>query len=101
VALNPAGFVLGSQTVRVEPITANRAPNVHIVDLRFDKTVRFGRVGRIVATLDVFNLLNANPPITFRTLTGNVVAGEPYGNFKEVTALLDPRIVRFGFRYEF
>ena len=35
-ALNPAGFVLGSQTVRVEPITANRAPNIDIMD--FDWT---------------------------------------------------------------
>ena len=37
----------------------------------------------------------------FRTSTGNVVAGEPHGNFKEVLALLDPRIIRFGFSYEF
>ena len=94
--------VLGLQTVRVEPVTANRAPNVHIVDFRFDKSVRFpNRFGRLTAMVDVFNLLNLGTPIVFRTQSGNAVAGEPFGNFKEVLALLDPRIVRFGVRYEF
>jgi hypothetical protein len=94
--------VLGSQTVRVEPVTANRAPNVHIVDLRLDKSFRFGqKAGRLTAMVDVFNLLNAGTPIVFRTQSGNVAAGEPFGNFKEVIALLDPRIVRFGIRYDF
>jgi hypothetical protein len=94
---------LGSQSVRVEPVTANRAPNVHIVDLRFDKSFRFPGTygGRLTAMVDVFNLLNLGTPIVFRTLTGNAAAGEPFGNFKEVLALLDPRIVRFGIRYEF
>lgn len=94
--------VLGSQTVRVEPVTANRAPNVHIMDLRVDKSFRFpNKAGRLTAMVDVFNLLNAGTPIVFRTQSGNAAAGEPFGNFKEVLALLDPRIVRFGVRYEF
>ncbi|MGE5834337.1 MAG: carboxypeptidase regulatory-like domain-containing protein [Acidobacteriota bacterium] len=93
---------LGSQTVRVEPVTANRAPNVHIVDLRLDKSFQLkNKIGRLTAMVDVFNLLNAGTPIVFRTQSGNVVAGEPFGNFKEIIALLDPRIVRFGVRYEF
>jgi hypothetical protein len=94
---------LGSQTVRVEPVTANRAPNVHIVDLRLDKSFRIpgNYGGRLTAMVDVFNLLNLGTPIVFRTLTGNALTGEPHGNFKEVLALLDPRIVRFGIRYEF
>jgi hypothetical protein len=94
--------VLGNQTVRVEPVTANRAPNVHIVDLRMDKSFRFGnKFGRLTAMVDVFNLLNSGVPIVFRTQSGNRVGTEPFGNFKEVIALLDPRIVRFGIRYEF
>jgi hypothetical protein len=93
---------IGSQTVRIEPVTANRAPSVHIVDLRFDKSFKFGnKWGRFTAMVDVFNLLNSGTPIVFRTQSGNVVAGEPFGNFKEIIALLDPRIVRFGVRYEF
>ena len=87
--------------MRVEPVTANRAPNVHIVDLRLDRSFHLKKYGRLVAMVDVFNLLNAGTPIVFRTQSGNVVAGEPFGNFKEILALLDPRIVRFGVRYEF
>jgi Carboxypeptidase regulatory-like domain len=93
---------LGSQTVRVEPVTANRAPNVHIVDLRFDKGIRLPRnFGRIVGMVDVFNLFNLGTPIVFRTLTQTAPAGQPFGNFQEVIAILDPRAVRFGIRYEF
>jgi hypothetical protein len=102
-AVNFSLPVLGSQTVRVEPVTANRAPNVHIVDVRFDKSFRIPGTygGRLTAMVDIFNLFNANPPIVFRTLTGNAAPGQPFGNFQEVIALLDPRIVRFGVRYEF
>ncbi|HEX2341188.1 MAG TPA: carboxypeptidase regulatory-like domain-containing protein [Vicinamibacterales bacterium] len=93
---------LGNQTVRVEPVDANRAPNVHIVDLRFDKSIRLpGKAGRLVGMVDVFNLFNLGTPIVFRTLTQTAPAGQPFGNFQEVLALLDPRIVRFGIRYEF
>lgn len=101
LAATPA-LNLGSQTVRVEPVTANRAPNVHILDLRLDKSFKFpNKFGRFTAMVDVFNLLNVGTPIVFRTQSGNVAAGEPFGNFKEILALLDPRIVRFGVRYEF
>ena len=83
----------GSETIRVEPVTANRAPNVSILDIRFDKAIRFGKAGNVTAMVDVFNLLNHPTPTTFRTNTG--------ATFLEVTSLLDPRIVRFGLRWDF
>jgi len=43
--------------------------------------------------IDVFNLTNAGTVTEFRNATG--------ATFKEVTELLDPRIVRFGFRFDF
>lgn len=86
--------VAGSETIRVEPVTANRAPNVPITDIRFDKTFGFrNRAGRVTAMVDVFNIFNHSTVTTFRTTTGV--------SFKEVTSLLDPRIVRFGVRYTF
>jgi hypothetical protein len=81
-----------TRTIRVEPITANRFPTVSILDMRLDKTFRLGRAGRVTGMVDVFNLLNEGTPINFRTTTVN---------YREVTQLLDPRIVRFGVRYEF
>jgi hypothetical protein len=86
--------VAGSETIRVEPVDAHRSPNAHIVDVRLDKTFRLpGSKTRLVGMVDVFNVFNLGTPITFRTTTGTT--------FQEVTALLDPRVVRFGFRFEF
>jgi len=96
----------GSETIRVEPVTANRAPNVGILDLRLDKSFKVpfkvpSTGGRLTAMMDIFNLTNDGAVIVFRTPTATPGAGQPFGSFQEVIALLDPRIVRFGIRYEF
>lgn len=83
----------GSETIRVEPSNSNRAPNVHIVDLRADRAFRLKGGVRLTGMIDVFNLLNLGTVTTFRTATA--------ANFKEVTSLLGPRIIRFGARLEF
>jgi len=88
----------GTQNIRVEPVTANRSPNVAILDLRFDKGFRFGRFGKLTGMVDMFNLLNSGVVTNFRqttALSGGV------STFKEVIAILDPRIVRFGVRFDF
>ena len=87
--------VEGNRTVRVEPITANRYPSVAILDLRLDKTIDLGRAGRITPTLDVFNVMNSGVPTTVRTTN---TATAP---FNEVTAILNPRVIRFGVRFNF
>jgi hypothetical protein len=93
----------GSQTVRVEPITANRYPTVSIFDLRLDKSFSFGKAGKVTAMVDMFNLFNSGPPTTLRlTTAGGTVSGIVYPSFyREVTEILAPRIVRFGVRYNF
>jgi len=83
----------GAQNVRVEPVSANRAPNVAILDFRFDRAIRFGKYGKFTPQVDVFNLLNSGVVTNFRTTTGTT--------FKQVIGLLDPRIVRFGVRFDF
>ena len=93
----------GTQTVRVEPITTNRYPTVSIFDLRFDKTFRFGKGGRLTGMVDMFNLFNAAPPTALRlTTAGGTVSGVRYDSlYREVTEILAPRIIRFGVRYNF
>jgi hypothetical protein len=83
----------GAQNIRMEPVTANRAPTVSIIDIRGDKSFTFGRFGKVTAMVDVFNATNAGTITNFRTTTG--------ATFQEVLAILDPRIVRFGVRFEF
>jgi hypothetical protein len=83
----------GAQNVRVEEVTAHRAPTVSIVDLRFDKSFTFGKFGRLTGMVDMFNLLNANTVTNFSTQTG--------ATYLRAIGILDPRIVRFGVRYDF
>jgi hypothetical protein len=85
--------VAGSETIRTEPVTSNRAPNVSILDFRFDKAIKFGSKGTLTGVVDIFNLFNNPTVTTFRSNTG--------ATYLEVTSLLDPRIVRFGLRYDF
>jgi len=82
----------GTENVRVEPVDANRAPTVSIVDIRLAKKFVIGPT-RFEAMVDVFNALNSGTVVNFRTTTG--------ATFKEVLAILDPRIVRFGVRFDF
>jgi hypothetical protein len=83
----------GTQSFRVEPADANRAPTVSILDFRADKSFNLGRFGRVTGMVDVFNALNAGTVINFSTVTGST--------YNRVIGILDPRVVRFGVRYEF
>jgi hypothetical protein len=83
----------GTQTLRVEEVTANRAPTMSILDFRADKSFGFGRFGRATVMVDVFNALNNGTVMNFATQTGT--------SYLRVISILDPRIVRFGFRYDF
>jgi hypothetical protein len=85
----------GNRTIRVTPVDAFRYPSVAILDLRLDKSIDLGRVGKISPMFDVFNLLNSGVPTNVRTTN---TAAAP---FQEVTAILNPRVLRFGVRYNF
>jgi hypothetical protein len=83
----------GTLPLRVEPVDANRAPTVSILDFRADKSFSFGRFGKVTGMVDVFNALNQGTVINFSTVTG--------ATYNRVIGILDPRVVRFGVRYEF
>ena len=87
--------VEGARTVRVEPIDTNRYPTVEILDVRADKSFRFGRYGTATLQLDIFNLTNAGTVTTVR------VTNTATAPFNEVTAILNPRVVRAGIRFAF
>lgn len=87
--------VEGARTVRVEPITANRYPTVAILDVRADKSIKTGRCGTATLQLDVFNLTNVATVTTVR------VTNTATAPFNEVTAILNPRVIRAGIRFTF
>ena len=89
----------GPRGVRVEPITANRFDLISILDLRADKTIRLPKVGKVTLQVDGFNLMNNNAITGFRqNSANNATAANLY---REVTTILDPRIFRVGFRFDF
>ncbi len=81
------------ETIRMEPVTANRAPAVSILDFRFDKSFRFGRFGRLTR-----NGRHVQPDEREHRHNVPTAMG---ATFNEVIGILDPRIVRFGVRYDF
>jgi hypothetical protein len=87
--------VEGNRTIRVEPADANRYPTISILDLRLDKSIDMGKFGKFSPMLDVFNVLNSGVPTNVRTTN---TAAAP---FQEVTTILNPRVLRFGVRYNF
>ncbi len=83
----------GPRTFRVEPITANRYPNISILDLRLDKSFTLPKqAGKVTFQFDGFNLANSGAITLFRQTTVN---------YREVTETLAPRIFRVGFRWDF
>jgi outer membrane receptor protein involved in Fe transport len=58
-----------------------------------EKSFALGKPGRITGMLDIFNLTNSDVVTNARNRSGS--------RYNEVIALLDPRTVRFGIRWEF
>jgi hypothetical protein len=83
----------GSETILAEPVSANRAPNVGILDVRAEKAFSLGKAGRLALLFDVFNATNSNVVTVARITSGT--------RFKEVISVLDPRVFRLGARYTF
>jgi hypothetical protein len=78
----------GAETVWVQPRGDDRTDTVNkFVDIRFGKRFAVGP-SRFEATVDVFNLLNANHVLLQTTAVGPAI-GTP-------SRILAPRIVRFG-----
>ncbi|MGH9346706.1 MAG: TonB-dependent receptor [Vicinamibacterales bacterium] len=100
----------GNVTVNVEPRGAARLDPMTTVEARLSKSFSLGGERSLELLVDAYNLANASTAWTVRTLTGRVnvrQGGEPTGalinqqQFLSPTAILAPRVVRFGFLYRF
>ncbi len=70
-----------------------RLPSVTQLDLRFDKQITISRI-RATASVDIFNALNANTILAERRQQNST-------NANTVSAILAPRVLRFGVRVTF
>jgi hypothetical protein len=79
----------GNATIKAEPISANRAPEIVLVDVRSEKVLRVKGM-QVAGFVDVYNLFNANGAQTLTTSSGAF--------YLRPTAITGPRMFRIGAR---
>ena len=82
----------GIANVYLDTLGDNRLDTFQTLDFRVDRRFTFGRL-KIIPAMDVFNLLNANTPLSIRPV-------QNAGNANQVSSILAPRVIRFGVRAE-
>jgi hypothetical protein len=87
------GSTITSLTVPVEAINANKYDNIHLVDVRVQKTLEVGAGHDVAIRFDVFNLLNINTVHRISLGSGS--------NFERPLSIIAPRIGVFAVTYEF
>ncbi|MEO8499789.1 MAG: carboxypeptidase regulatory-like domain-containing protein [Vicinamibacteria bacterium] len=80
----------GQTTILLSPLGDERLPSFNNLDLRLDKTVKIG-TAKIVVSADVFNVLNNATVQSFRRI-------QNASNANLISALVAPRVIRFGAR---
>ncbi len=81
-------------SVNLDRVGDVRLPSVPQFDFRVDKQIRLAGKARVVASLDVFNLTNGNTILAERRQQNST-------NANTVSAILAPRVIRFGVRLTF
>jgi hypothetical protein len=82
----------GSQAALVEPIGTRRQETIGLVDFRVEKQLRFAQKARVGLFLDAFNVMNSNTNVNIAWLAG--------ARFERATTVLNPRILKFGAKFD-
>ena len=93
-ALRPG---LDQQSVNLLAPGAVYGERINVVDMRFAKVLRFGRT-RLNVGMDLYNLLNANPPTAYEAVNDPATNG---ARWMQPTAVLNPRAARFNVQLDF
>lgn len=82
----------GSQLVLVEPIGTRRQDTVAVFDVRAEKSFRFATKARVGVFADLFNIMNSNTAVNIAWVSG--------ATFERATTVLNPRIAKFGVKFD-
>jgi hypothetical protein len=82
----------GSQAVLVEPIGTRRQDTVSVLDFRVEKQLVFATRARVGLFFDLFNALNSNTAVNIAWVSGP--------RFERATTVLNPRIAKFGVKFD-
>jgi hypothetical protein len=87
----------GTTTLNVEHNGQNFYPTINLWNLRAEKQFKFKEAQSISALFDLFNITNENTAIGWQTSS---TSGQ-YNYERQITSILNPRIIRLGVRYNF
>lgn len=87
------GQTIPSIVLNAEPFGARRLSNIHIVDLRAEKTFNIGAGRRVITRLNLFNALNASTVTSLNSRSG--------ANFLRPSAIIRPRIAELSASFSF
>jgi hypothetical protein len=82
----------GAQQVLIEPIGSRRQDTVAVFDIRAEKSFRFATKARVGVFADVFNIMNSNTAVNLSWVSG--------ATFERATTVLNPRIAKFGVKFD-
>jgi len=82
----------GAQQLLIEPIGTRRQDTVAVFDIRAEKQVRFAQKARVGVFIDVFNIMNSNTAVNLNWVSGAF--------FERATTVLNPRIAKFGVKFD-
>jgi len=81
----------GNATILSEPFSAERTPNINVLDVRSEKAFAVNR-SRVVGFFDVYNIFNTNAEQALSVSSGS--------SFQRPTAITPPRIARVGVKLQ-
>jgi len=87
------GATIPSIVLNAEPFGTRRLPNIHLVDLRAEKTFKIGSSQRLITRASLFNALNVSTATTVNTRSG--------ASFLRATAIIRPRIAELSASFSF
>jgi hypothetical protein len=93
----------------LRPAGANRLPTFWNLNLRLEKILRVGDIGKIYLMVDAFNVFNNSILNRMRDISNGTIYTDtavPYtfsaaSRSGEPNEVLNPRVFRFGLRFQF
>jgi outer membrane receptor protein involved in Fe transport len=87
------GKQVTSLVVNAEPVGSLRLPNLNLVDFRAEKSFKMSGTQRVIARVNLYNVLNASSVTAWSVRSGPT--------YLTPTAIVPPRIVEFAASYSF
>jgi hypothetical protein len=87
-------------TVNVVPPFSQYGDRVNQFDLRLGKIFRFGSK-RAQANIDLYNVLNFNSVVNYNSTYGTFGSATAGRIFRQQTQVLEGRLVKFSFQFDF